>query len=228
MIASILEVGCGNGLLYQEIKKKFNNVDYVGFDFVGDLIDYADRNKIDSSDTFQKLDMTLLNETTFNKKFDFIISKRAIQNIIDQEMQVQIIDNLGVFLNENGLMALVESSQNAQNNINDLRNQYQLEIITPPFHNLFFDDKKMQNHNYKNVKLENIDPFSSDFYYITRLVYALYAKKFLNEKPTFNHPLQNVASQLSRNCFTKSSRNNYRLIFILKNNLKIIKIRFLI
>lgn len=199
----VLEVGCGHGLLYKQIKNKYNNVSYTGFDFVDELINHINQSKIDETDTFLSLDMTEINKETFDKKFDFIISKRAVQNVLEEEYQLSIIDNLGYNLEDNGVMALVESSSNAQKNINEIRKKNNLDIIKPPFHNLFFDDEKIKMHDFKNIELVKIDPFASDFYYITRLIYALYSKNFLNEIPSFDHPLQKVARQLGSNKFTK-------------------------
>ena len=36
---SILEIGCGNGLLYQEICEKYKLTRYLGTDFVNELIE---------------------------------------------------------------------------------------------------------------------------------------------------------------------------------------------
>ena len=43
--ANILEIGCGNGLLYKEIRKKFNINKYIGTDFVQELIDICKKEK---------------------------------------------------------------------------------------------------------------------------------------------------------------------------------------
>jgi SAM-dependent methyltransferase len=200
---SILEIGCGNGLLYEDLKKKFSLSKYVGTDFVNELVDECDSKKIDGKDTFLQLDMTEVNTNTFNSKFDFIISKRAIQNVIDHKLQIEAIDNFGYFLDNDGLMVLVESSSDAQHNINNERKKYDLGHIDAPFHNLFFDDEQIRSHNFKNVKLLNIDPFSSDFYFITRIIYARYAKEYLNENPNYSHPLQKIALTMDGSTITK-------------------------
>ena len=48
-----------------------------------------------------------------------------------------------------------------------------------------------------------ISPFASDFYYITRLIYARYAKDYLKEKTTYDHPLEKIAISMSDNKHTK-------------------------
>ncbi len=196
---SILEIGCGNGVLYSKLAKKINNFTYQGTDFVKELIEVCKTKSVSKEHKFMQLDMTDINQDTFEQKFDYIISKRAIQNVLEEELQFQTIENLGNFLKEDGIMILVESSATAQNRLNEERKKYNLHNITPPFHNLFFNDEKIKKHSFKNLKLKDISPFASDFYYITRLIYARYAKEYLNEKTTYNHPLEKIAISMSDN-----------------------------
>ena len=194
---TILEIGCGNGLLYNEICKKYKIKKYVGVDFVKELIEFCNKKKKNSRNEFIRIDLSKIKKNTFKNKFDYIISKRVIQNLTSQSLQLQVIDTLGFFLKKNGFLILVESSKHAQKNINQERKIFKLKKIIPPFHNLFLDDNKIRNHVFKNTKLTNIIPFSSDFYYITRIIYAIYAKFYLKKKPSFNHPLQKVALNIS-------------------------------
>ena len=201
--ASVLEIGCGNGLLYEEMRRRFNLDKYVGTDFVEELIVDCNAKKTNERDEFKQLDMTEVDSNTFDSKFDFIVSKRAIQNVIDHKLQIEAIDNFGSFLSDDGVMILVESSNDAQQRINLARQEYELPEITAPFHNLFFDDELLKNHTFKNVNLKGIVPFASDFYFVTRIVYARYAKEFLNESPHYDHPLQKIALSLSDKQGTK-------------------------
>jgi len=115
---SVLEVGCGNGLLYEKIRDNVNIQKYLGIDFVRELVSLAKAKIKNSKDLFLQLDMTEINQDSFNQRFDLIISKRAIKNIISTKIQLEVIDNLGYFLKKNGYMILLESSQTSQNKIN--------------------------------------------------------------------------------------------------------------
>ena len=201
--SKILEIGCGNGLLYENIRKNLNIDQYVGTDFVSELISYCNSKILNTSDRFMQLDMTEVRKDTFDIDFDFIISKRAIQNVLDKSMQFEIIDNFGYFLKQNGLMILIESSQDALQNINQERSKYGLKKINSPFHNLFFDDEMLIQHNFKNVELLELNPFSSDFYFITRIIYSRLAKEYLNEPPNYDHPLEKIALTMSNKLSTK-------------------------
>jgi hypothetical protein len=131
-------------------------------------------------------------------------------------LQLQVIDTLGLFLKKNGSIILVESSEDAQKNINQERKIFKLKKIIPPFHNLFFSDRKIKKHVFKNVKIVNIQPFASDFYYVTRLIYAIYAKFSLKKKPSFYHPLQKVALNISMNNKLSTTRYSQVQKYIFK------------
>jgi ubiquinone/menaquinone biosynthesis C-methylase UbiE len=200
---SILEIGCGTGILYEKISKKYNVKNYIGTDFVSELIDECNKKTSNKNHKFQQLDMTEVSKDEFIQKFDFIISKRAVQNVLDEQAQLHSIDDFGFFLKDDGYMILVESSKNAQNRLNNERAKYNLHEIIPPFINLFFDDDNVKNYKFKNVKLVEIVPFASDFYYITRLIYARYAKEYLNEKTSYEHPLEKIAISMADSMSTK-------------------------
>jgi ubiquinone/menaquinone biosynthesis C-methylase UbiE len=194
--SDILELGCGNGLILKKLLKKKKIKNYLGTDFVKELIENCKSTFNSKNLKFKQLDMTLINKSTFSENYDYIITKRAIQNILSHKLQLKVIDNAGYFLKKNGFMILVESSKTAQKNINDLRKSYNLSKIIPPFHNLFFDDNKIRKFKFKNVNLIKIENFSSAFYFTSRIIYALYAKMFIKKKPTYNHPLNKIASML--------------------------------
>ena len=197
---TILEIGSGNGILLKRLLKSKKIKEYIGTDLVAELTNISQKKfkNFKNLSFFQK-DMTLINKTSFNNKFDYIISKRAIQNVLNSKLQLETIDNVGHHLKKNGLMILVESSASAQKNINFLREKYNLPRIQPPFHNLFFNDSKIMKYKFKNLKLIEIDNFSSNFYFITRIIYAFYAKNYTKEKIKYSHGLNKIALMINDN-----------------------------
>ena len=191
---TILEIGSGNGILLKRLIKNKKIKKYLGTDFVKELVDISNKKfKKKKNINFSQIDMTLINKKTFDTKFDYIVSKRAVQNVLNQNLQLKTIDNLGHHLKKRGLMILVESSSLAQKNINKLRKKYNLHKIIPPFHNLFLDDNKLIKYKFKNLKLLKIDNFSSNFYFITRIIYKLYAKNFLRKDTDYKNYLNFIA-----------------------------------
>lgn len=116
-------------------------------------------------------------------------------------------------------MILLESSQTSQNKINLQRKLYNLPKIKPPFHNLFVNDSKLSKYKFKNVDLIKIDPFSSDFYYITRVLYARYASEYLKEAPTIDHPLYKIALSMGKKQITNEFSQIKAYIFTKKKNI---------
>jgi cyclopropane fatty-acyl-phospholipid synthase-like methyltransferase len=215
---SILELGFGNGLLLKKIYKKYKVKKYVGIEFIEQLIKECRINFKYKNVFFKNLDLTLINKSTLNEKFDYIISKKTIQNVLTHNAQLKIIDNCGYFLNNDGLMMLIESSKNGQTNLNFLRKKFKLSKLSPPSHNLFLDDQKIKDYNYKNLKLLKIENFTSDFYFITRILYALYAKIFLRKNTRDNHPLNVIASKINSNFISKDLSQVKAFIFKKKIN----------
>lgn len=210
---SVLEVGCGNGGLFEVIAEKINLKYYLGTDFVKELVDICNKYYAADGVDFIQLDMTEINDETFQNKFDYIISKRAIQNVLDSKLQLKVIESLGSHLNDDGVMIFVESSSTAQANINEYRKQFGLEKISPPFYNLFLDDDIIKNHKFNSVKLVDIDRFAGNFYFITRVIYARLCKEYLNESPSYDHPLNAIGLSMEGNDFVQDFSQSKTYIF---------------
>jgi len=196
---SLLELGCGNGLFLKKIINLNSLKKYIGIDFVDEIIRECKIKFKYKNLTFKTLDLRLINKKTFAEEFDYIISKKTIQSILNYNSQCRVIDNAGFFLKKNGFMILVESSKKGLKNINLFRKKFKLSNITPPIHNLFLDDEKIKNYNYKNIKLIRIENFSSGFYFVSRIIYALYSNIFLKKPTKYEHPLNIIASKINYN-----------------------------
>ena len=119
-------------------------------------------------------------------------------------------------------MLLMESSINAQKNINKYRKIFNLHKITPPWHNLFLDDNKLQKYKFKNVKLSKIENFSSNFYFITRIIYAAYAK-IKKIKVNFTDPLNLIATSIKSEILKEDFSQIKMYIFKRKWSVKTVK-----
>ena len=214
---TILEIGCGNGIFVRKLLKKRKIKRYLGTDFVEEFVNYSrKKNKFQHID-FQRIDMTNIKRDTFKKKWDLIISKRAIQNILSTKLQLKIIDNLGFFLKEKGKIILCESSHTSQYNINKYRKIFGLHKIKPPFHNLFFNDSKIKKNKFNNIRLLSIDNFSSNFYFITRIINAAF-KKTMNQRVKNSDVLNKISTLVPNKIFAEDFSQVKFYIFVKKNN----------
>ena len=140
---NILDVGCGSGELLQNIKKVKRVDTALGIDFSEKMILKAKKNNKFKKIKYLTLDMNNIVELKKinNVKFDFIITKRSIINVLSRSKQLKVINNLGYFLKKKGKILSCECSRDDQKNINKVRLKYGLKEINPPWHNLYFSDK---------------------------------------------------------------------------------------
>ena len=75
---SILEVGCGNGFILGRLLREKKIKNYFGIDFVDDFISLAKKKYKLNKVNFATFDISLTNNRTFEKKYDYIISNNRI------------------------------------------------------------------------------------------------------------------------------------------------------
>jgi len=177
----VLDIGCGDGELLMVLKKKLN-IKGVGIDFSKELIKEAKKNTTNIE--FYCEDMTSISnfKEILKNKFDYIITKRSIQNLTTWNDQKKFINQLSLFCKKTTSILLFESSSTALSNINNFRKSLNLKKIVKPWHNLYLDDKKITDCKYKNIKLLKIHELFSTYYFLSRIVNAYQNK--LNKLPS--------------------------------------------
>ena len=94
----ILDVGCGNGRLGEELKR---DVDYLGVDSSSNLIDIAKKKyKYNKNYKFHVLDIFELDK--LKEKYDYIFLVAVIQHIPSKELRVKVLNKIKSTLKENG------------------------------------------------------------------------------------------------------------------------------
>jgi ubiquinone/menaquinone biosynthesis C-methylase UbiE len=167
----VLDVGCGDGELLRVLKKKLN-IKGVGIDFSKELINEAKKNS--KNIKFYCEDMTNISnlKKILQKKFDYIITKRSIQNLTSWKDQKKFINQLNLFCKKTTSILLFESSSTALSKINNFRKILNLQKIVKPWHNLYLDDIKVINSKYKKIKLFKIHELFSTYYFLSRVINA--------------------------------------------------------
>jgi ubiquinone/menaquinone biosynthesis C-methylase UbiE len=176
-INSILEIGCGDGRNTINISKVLKKTKIDAFDFSSSMIDLANKNKklikIRNINFFVN-DVLKLNQ--IKKKYDIVISKRCLINLNDFKQQLKVINSISNVLKKNGLFLMCENSSIGLKKINDLRKKIKLKKITPPWHNKYFNDKKLEKTVQKLKLVEKIYT-NSTYYFLSRILNAYIAKK---------------------------------------------------
>lgn len=179
---TVLDIGCGDGELLRFLKKKKKNNCY-GIDFSPNLIKVAKEKS--KNINFYCVDMTKINDEFRPKiKFDYIITKRSVQNLTSWNDQKKFLNQIKFFCNRKTKIFLMESSNDGLKNINKMRKKLNLKLIKKPWHNLYFDDVKLSKTKFLNIKLVNISELFSSYYFISRVLNAS-----LKKKPSYNDKL---------------------------------------
>lgn len=195
--SNVLEVGCGNGDTLTMLAKK-KNIKGVGFDFSDGMINLAkeslEKNNLIGQIDFYKGKVPGLAEVP-NASFDFVLSERCLINLENSDEQRKAFEEIMSKLKPKGRYLMIESFLQGLNDLNNLRSIYSLEPITPPWHNVFFNDEEViqwQNEKYKIIKT---DYFASSYYFVSRVIYAAFAQEN-NEQLEYDSKLNLISSKL--------------------------------
>ncbi len=199
---SVLDIGCGDGLLLRKLRKN-NKITGLGLDYSKDLIKEANKLK-NKSLNFKCIDMRNMKDKDI-KKYDYVITKRSIQNLTKWSHQKKVIDNLHLFSKKKTKIFLIESSSTALENINILRKKLKLKKIVKPWHNLYLDDKKIKKTKFKNIRLSKIKELFSSYYFISRILNASIAKR-KKVKPKYNDLLNIIGWNLPQDVIQNFSQ----------------------
>ena len=193
---SVAEFGCGNGETAIQLFKQYE-IDLDCFDYSPAMIDSAkinaQKNGLAEKILFQVCDVRT--EPKLLKKYDRIYSERMIINLPDWNSQLKAIKFITNQLNKGGQYLMCENSIQGLNKINSLRVSVGLSEITPPWHNLYIDDEALSKINIEGVTLKCVEPFSSTYYFLSRVVNAWLAER-AGVKPAYDSPVNQLALEL--------------------------------
>ena len=189
---NVLDIGCGDGELLRNLEKK-NKCNCYGIDFSKNLIQIA--RKKSKNINYYCIDMNKIkDEFKVKIKFDYIITKRSIQNLTSWKDQKKFINQLKFFSNPKTKILLMESSNSGLRKINDMRNKLKLKKIIKPWHNLYFEDSRLKKTKFNGIKLVNIKELFSTYYFTSRVLNAA-----INPKPSYNDLLNLTGWKLPQN-----------------------------
>lgn len=167
---NILEVGCGNGFVAEEIVRAFN-VDLHALDFSPEMIEIARNRQTGNLKGRVNFELTNILEFSWGEQYDLIFSERCLQNIMDWELQKVALTNIARALKRNGRFIMLESFTDSLQNLNEARRELELSEIPIPYHNLAFDIDQVKGHLEQWLTFEHENRFLSGYYFGTRLLY---------------------------------------------------------
>lgn len=192
----VAEFGCGNGLTAIELAKKFD-IEISCYDFSPAMIDAAKEN-LENEKIKGKIEFKVASvqtEPVLGKSFDIVFTQRMVINLQSWSDQAKAIHYLTSILKNGGKYLMCENSMSALQNINEFRSLVDLEVISPPWHNLYLDDEKVNELEINEVRLLGVDAFMSTYYFLSRIVNAWLAK-IEGKSPAYDAPVNQLAIRL--------------------------------
>ena len=171
---SVLDVGCGNGILLTKIKEKFPTLELHGLEFSPDLLALAKSRNLEDVNFF-KGDARIAAD--FPKKFDVILSERSIINILGAGEQKKALYNIADSLVSGGMYFQSESYFEPLVNLNRARREMQLGDIEPSNHNRFlreFNVLALKDHkNLIEIYSDVPKNYLSTHFFVSRVLHQV-------------------------------------------------------
>jgi SAM-dependent methyltransferase len=182
-VATILDVGCGNGYTLDVLVNRFNQHRFVGVEKSGALRCLAesrfagfDNIRIRSGDVRDQ-------GFVAQGSIDILICQRVIINLMQCEDQHRAFNNMvGVVASPSaqqsgGGLLFIEAFESPLTNLNNARREFELSPISPAHHNLYLPDTFFQRTDLKPFATED-QPWPHNFlsthYYASRVLHPIY------------------------------------------------------
>jgi SAM-dependent methyltransferase len=171
----ILEIGCGNGVLLNELHK--NGYKYVtGIDFLDEFVKLSQSRGL-------PYDIRLGDARNLDfesSAYDVVIAERVIINLLKSEDQNKAFSEVRRVIKKNGYFIMFEALEDAWINSNEAREEFGLSKILMASQNRWFKNGELENFingrfliineiNKKKLQPKNL---LSSHYFMTRVLHA--------------------------------------------------------
>lgn len=137
----LLEIGCGNGYLLEQIERRFGTrFECLGIDATPQFIESARQRGLTAR--FQVADLRAL--PLPDASFDIVLSERVIINLLDPAQQIAAFAEVARVLRPGGLFTAVEGFKAGLENLNRARAEFLLPPIPEPAVNNWFTEERWQ------------------------------------------------------------------------------------
>ena len=196
----LLDIGCGDGRSTLDIAAQFPDCYITGIDFSGTMVEIA-KNNLESKNglkdrvNFFVGDVTEIDASIGDEKYDIIISDRCLINLESSVIQYKVISDISDHLNSGGYFIAIENFIDGHNLMNDSRQAMGLPEIPIRWHNKYFDEENFLNRSKKHFTHIVIKDFASSYYFATRIIYSKMCQ-IRGEIPDYNHEIHQLATKL--------------------------------
>ena len=167
----ILEIGCGNGYVAEQLSQELN-IPIKGIDFCKEFIEIAKQRKapLVFFSVGNVLELNYPDDT-----FDIIFTERCLINLETWENQQKALENIWRKLKPGGKYIMIESFRDGLENLNQARAVIGLEPIPETFHNLFFEKNDFLHSIEDKFETETHQKFMSSYFFGSRVIYPALA-----------------------------------------------------
>lgn len=171
--SKVIDLGCGNGKTLVDLAES-NNCSGMGIDFSEKMVISAQKRAkergLDGSLCFESGSLEKLPDEL--GQFDYAVTERSLINLDGVDSQHEAFKSIMQLLRSGGKYLMIESFRQGLERVNELRRDFGLEDIDIPWHNAFLDEEEVRTWETDEYILEEIYPFSSSYYLLSRVVYA--------------------------------------------------------
>lgn len=197
---SILDIGCGDGLLTIGMALKFPESIVKGIDFSAPMLQLANGNLSRGAGLGDRVtitfgDATRLNDTFGDERFDIIISSRCLINLESSAVQYSVLKDIADHLLPSGYFIATENFVEGHAAMNEARRLMGLPEIPVQWHNKYFTKEDLMARAGKYFKSFSIRDFSSSYYFATRVIYSKMCQ-MRGEMPDYDHDIHRLATEL--------------------------------
>lgn len=174
----VLDLGCGNGATMVDLARE-KGCTCVGIDFSSKMAKIA-LSAVVEANLEEEIEIHNMSVPPIPKQFgafDVVISKRCLINLANVEQQKQAVQGIADILDPGSKYLMVECSQQGSNYTNEVRQSIGLHPIEAPWHNLFFDEREVEQWQLDGFQIEDFHHITSTYNFLSRVVYAKLAEQ---------------------------------------------------
>ena len=177
-LTTLLDAGCGNGLLLSELREALPDTELTGVEFSADMAELARGRELERCEIVEGS----VAELPFDDaSFDVVVTERCLINLMDPGDQDASLAQIARVLRPGGHYVCVEAFSDGLANLNKAREELGLEPNQVPHHNLWIDKKRFLTAAERVLERRDTiglgDPdlpppnFLSSHYFVSRVLY---------------------------------------------------------
>lgn len=177
-LTTLLDAGCGNGLLLSQLRERLPETELTGVEFSADMAELARGRGLERCEI---VDGSVAELPFDDASFDVVVTERCLINLMDPGDQDAALAQIARVLRPGGHYVCVEAFSDGLANLNKAREELGLEPNQVPSHNLWIDKSRflaaaeqvLERRDAEGLGDPGLPPsnFLSSHYFVSRVLY---------------------------------------------------------